>query len=159
MNILETMKRAAEANLYLRAKLPAECKKLGLINTPRLVLGRSNKATRKGSQAAGRIFVNISVDDRAHWLNTLRHELRHEWQDIHHGEIARWCVSKPEYRDSDEFYRLCPIELDARYYAEHEGRMINGPIDYFSVEELEEFYRDGTLIERLRFVAAWYGED
>lgn len=148
--------RVVFANVVLRIEARKICRKLG-IKMPKLVLGRSADKNKLGNARPGRIFVNISVGSFNLWRRTIRHELRHVWQDVHHKDITKWCTSKPEYRKYGEFYQYCPIELDSRYYAERNGDVYRTPIDFVSVESLEEMYQNGTFIQQMKKLSDFFG--
>ena len=156
INFIFVVARVVLANIMLRIEARRICRKLG-VKTPKLVLGRSADKNKLGNARPGRIFVNISVGSLDSWRRTIRHELRHIWQDVHHKDITKWCTSKPEYREYGEFYQYCPIELDSRYYAERNGDVYRTPIDFVSVETLEKMYQDGTFIEQMKMLSDLFG--
>ena len=156
--MLDFIKRITVSNICVRAILSRECDKLKLPVIPKLILGQAYP-DKYGSRKKNRIFINISVHGLHDWVQTLRHELRHEWQSLHYNDIVEWCVSKPEYYKFGRFYELCPVELDAEYYVRTKGAILDGPISYYTVSELEEMYQDGSLIEHLARLAWWYGFD
>ena len=145
INFIFLLVKILVANVVLHIDTWRICRKLR-IKRPKLILGRSANENKLGEAFNGIVFINISVKSLPWWKETVRHEMRHIWQDVHHADIVAWCISKPEYREYKEFYRYCPIELDARYYAEKGGDIKNSPIDFVSVETLEKMYQDGTLL-------------
>mgnify|MGYP000941134548 FL=1 len=148
--------RVILANIVLRFEARKICRKLE-IKAPKIVLGSSADKNKLGNARPGRIFVNISVRSLDLWRRTIRHELRHAWQDVHHEDIVKWCISKPEYRKYGDFYQYCPIELDARYYAGKNGDIYRTPIDFVSVKNLEEMYQNGIFIQQMKELSDFFG--
>lgn len=101
--------------------------------------------------------IRINLTHRG-WRKTLLHELRHLWQEKHYGDIASWCMNHPEYMKGGEFYRMCPIEVDAEYYARHHGRSKQAPIGLFELGALKEAEECGALAEVLARLSRVFGD-
>lgn len=109
----------------------------------------------KANTAKWEIRLNLA---KSGWRKTLLHELRHLWQAKNYGDIASWCMSHPEYTKGGEFYRMCPIEVDAEYYARHHGRSKQAPIELLELGVLKEAGENGALIDVLAGVSRIFGD-
>ena len=77
------------------------------------------------------------------------HELRHIWQNDYHRDVFLWCGLNPSYKNDDLFYRFNPVEIDARYAGKTHGKFLHGPIDRYTVQDLEELYQNGTFFSAM----------
>ena len=150
-----------KTNVVLRSIAFEECRKLR-IKCPKVIIGR---IAESGLAGYARGFNLIVVDARypmAELINTTRHELRHIWQATYYRDFYLWCATRREYKnkklDEERFYGLCPIELDARYYAKLHGKSMRGPIDEFTLDELKEMYANGTFYRVMYDLAVRYGK-
>lgn len=109
----------------------------------------------KADTAKWEIRINLAHKS---WRKTLLHELRHLWQVKHYGNIASWCMNHPEYLKGGEFYRMCPIEIDAEYYARHHGKIKMNPMDVIGLDTLKEAEEYGALAEVLTKLSRVFGD-
>ena len=109
----------------------------------------------KADTAKWEIRLNLSYGG---WRKTLLHELRHLWQAKNYGNIASWCMNHPEYMKGGDFYRMCPIEIDAEYYARHHGRSKQAPIELLELGALKEAEEYGALAEVLARLSLAFGD-
>lgn len=109
----------------------------------------------KADTAKWEIRLNLSHKG---WRKTLLHELRHLWQVRNFPEMSIWCMNHPEYTKGGEFYRMCPIEVDAEYYARHHGRVKLNPMDSVGLGALKEAEEYGALAEVLARLSRVFGD-
>nr|DAX45904.1 MAG TPA: protein of unknown function (DUF4157) [Caudoviricetes sp.] len=109
----------------------------------------------KADTAKWEIRINLAHKG---WRKTLLHELRHLWQAKNYGDIASWCMNHPEYMKGGEFYRMCPIEVDAEYYARHHGRIKMNPMDVIRLSTLNEAEEHGAITEILARLSMVFGD-
>lgn len=152
LNFIFIIARVVLANIVLRIEARRICKKLGIVRVPKIVLGQAPKYKMGYINGPDFVFINISKGAMPLWKETLRHELRHVWQWNHYSDILLWCLSKAEYRDNGDFYKFCPIELDARWYATG-GNEKYSLLNFTPVDGLEEMYQNGTLLQQLRILS------
>ena len=127
------------------------------IPIPRLKLFFAPKSSIAGKADTVKWEIRLNLSHKG-WRKTLLHELRHLWQAKNHGDIASWCMSHPEYTKGGEFYRMCPIEIDAEYYARHHGRIKMNPMEVIGLDTLEEAEKYGALIEILARLSLVFGD-
>ena len=127
------------------------------VHIPRLKLFFAPKSSIAGKADTTKCEIRINLAHKG-WRKTLLHELRHLWQAKFYGNIASWCMSHPEYMKGGEFYRMCPIEVDAEYYARHHGRSKQAPIELLELGALKEAEECGALIDVLAGVSRIFGD-
>jgi hypothetical protein len=67
-------------------------------------------------------------------------------------------MNHPEYMKVCEFYRMCPIEVDAEYYARHHGRIKMNPMDVIRLSTLNEAEEHGAITEILARLSMVFGD-
>ena len=144
------------AALILWPLLLRKAEELG-IAIPRLKFFFSPKSTVSGKADTAKWEIRLNLSHGG-WRKTLLHELRHLWQAKNYGNIASWCMSYPEYTKGGDFYRMCPIEIDAEYYARHHGRIKMNPMGVIGLDTLKEAEEDGALIELLARLSRVFGD-
>lgn len=127
------------------------------IPIPRLKFFFLPRSTILGKADTSKWEIRINLSHGG-WRKTLLHELRHLWQAKNHGDIASWCMSHPEYTKGGDFYRMCPIEIDAEYYARHHGRSKQAPIELLELGVLKEAEENGALAEVLARLSLAFGD-
>ena len=144
------------AALLLWPLLFKKAEELG-IPIPRLkfFFDATSQMAGKADTAKWEIRINLSHKG---WRKTLLHELRHLWQAKNHNDIASWCMNHPEYLKGGEFYIMCPIEVDAEYYARHHGRIKLNPIGVIGLDTLKEAEEYGAMIEVLAKLSRVFGD-
>ena len=148
--------KAIYAALLLWPILFRKADELG-IPIPRLKLFFAPKSSIAGKADTAKWEIRINLSHGG-WRKTLLHELRHLWQVKNYGDIALWCMNHPEYMKGGEFYRMCPIEIDAEYYARHHGRSKLNPMDSVGLDALKEAEEKGALAEVLARLSRVFGD-
>lgn len=148
--------RTIYATLLLWPILFRKADELG-IPIPRLKLFFAPKSLIAGKADTVKWEIRINLAHKG-WRKTLLHELRHLWQAKNYGNIASWCMNHPEYTKGGEFYRMCPIEIDAEYYARHYGRSKLNPMDSVGLDALKEAEEYGALTEVLARLSRVFGD-
>lgn len=144
------------ATLLLWPLLLKKAEELG-IPIPRLKFFFLPKSSVSGKADTAKGEIRLNLGHKG-WRKTLLHELRHLWQAKNHGDIASWCMNHPEYMKGGEFYRMCPIEVDAEYYARHHGRVKLNPMDSVGLGALKEAEEYGALAEVLARLSRVFGD-
>ena len=148
--------KAIYAALVLWPLLLKKAEELGIpIPRLRFFFDATSQIAGKVDTAKWEIRINLAHKG---WRKTLLHELRHLWQAKHYGDIASWCMSHPEYTKGGEFYRMCPIEVDAEYYARHHGRIKLNPMEVVGLGALKEAEGCGALAEVLARLSRVFGD-
>lgn len=143
-------------NVYLRTLCHMECKKLG-IKYPKLVIGRTNESNNLAFTRGNLVALDVTKQGLFELVSSLRHELRHQWQMVHYGDILDWTVENHLYGQYKGFYYYSLIEMDARYYARCKGKFMRGPIHEFSLRQLRQMYADGSYSAEMLKVSWRYG--